>query len=234
MMKKRAAHAVYWLLFLLAFGPFAHAKQPFEGRLDMRISAPRFSGTAAFFLSKHGTRIDAENEKMHQVLLMQPQKEVLYRLNVTTKTYTQLDLEATRRRRAALSRLKKYTIEKHGEETLLGYTCWHFTISDGRLTLELWTAKNLLDGKSLKRLSAASQFLGVNEKMLEKMEKEGVAGFPMKMQAEMQGRKVKTELINIKRQDIVASLFKVPENYSMQPGAYPAANGRASSPVSKP
>ncbi|ACF12777.1 conserved hypothetical protein [Chloroherpeton thalassium ATCC 35110] len=218
-MKKRTTPVIFLFLLFFCAQSLAYAKKSFEGRLELQISAPKFSGSAEFFLSKQGIRIEAKGEKMQQIMLIRQKSNALYQLNLSEKTYSEIDLEETRRRSAALSHLKNYTIEKLGEEKVLGYSCSHFTISDGRLTLELWTSKDILDGESLKRLSSASQFLGVNEKMLDAMDAQGVGGFPVKMRADMQGREVVTELKSIQAKNLPQSLFDLPADYVLQEAA---------------
>ncbi|NTV47603.1 MAG: DUF4412 domain-containing protein [Chlorobiales bacterium] len=212
---KRSTHflfTIFCLLGLLFTAPAAQAKA-FEGELDMRLNSPNFNGNATFVISSHGIKVVVKGKSLSQTILIQPDNQTVFRLYPDQKTYDELDLEATQRQSAALSRLKQYRIEKLGTETILGYKCNHFTISDGTNQLELWTAKDLISGAPLKMLTSASQFLGVNAKMMDEMVKESVDGFPVKMEAKVQGEIVGSRVTAIRRKPLKPGAFKIPQGY---------------------
>lgn len=201
-------------LGILFSSPAVLAKDTFEGELDMKLNSPTFNGSATFVISPHGIKVLVKGNNENQTILIQPDTKNVFRLNPARKAYEALDLEAMQRQSAALSRLKQYRIEKHGTETILGYKCAHFTISDGSSRMELWTTRDFVSGEPLKMLTSASQFLGVNSKMMDAMAKEGVDGFPVKMAAKVQGHILSSEVTKVRKKRLKPGLFKIPQGYT--------------------
>ncbi|NTW49291.1 MAG: DUF4412 domain-containing protein [Chlorobiales bacterium] len=209
------------LLFLTAvtlFGFFlpasvTQAKGAFEGELEMTLNSPTFNGSATFVISSYGINVLVKSGNQSQTILILPDSKNVFRLNPAEKTYEELDLDAMQRQSAALSRLKQYRIEKLGTEAVLGYKCAHFTISDGTNQMELWTAKDFISGEPLKMLTSASQFLGVNSKMMDEMAKEVVDGFPVKMSAKVQGQTMSSQVTRVRKKRLKSGLFKLPSGY---------------------
>ena len=85
---------------------------------------------------------------------------LVYHINDAKKTYTEIDLTKIREMASQQPDTRKYTVEKLGQETILGYKTQHVLVQeqaagDGKgMTTEMWTAKDLLDYATFARMQA--------------------------------------------------------------------------------
>src|ERR1017187_4740864 len=135
-MRKRISPTLFALL--LAAGP---AFAQFEGVLEMNMT---FGPT-----------------EMKMVMLQKNDTpDMLYRINDADKTYTEIDMAKMRQMAGQQKKASEYTVEKLGQETLLGYKTQHVLVKEKNaangngMNMEMWTAKDLLDYATFSKLQA--------------------------------------------------------------------------------
>ncbi|NTV92410.1 MAG: DUF4412 domain-containing protein [Chlorobiaceae bacterium] len=197
--------------------PFA---QPFEGVLTMKTTIPEAGSTEMkLFFAKEGVRTETSSNikgmasGMHMVMLS-PSKtpNLLYLLNENEKTYTVIDTDEMKK---AVEGMKDSEgkddaiIENLGKETMNGYSCTHVRITRGKNVMEMWVSKDILDYFTYARMQSAKE--KDMPKFAQRMKDAGVEGFPVKILQNQSG--IVTELVNVDKQNLDASLFEVPPGY---------------------
>lgn len=205
-----ALKMAYVLIFaLLLFSP-----KPFEGSILFSVSSPDVpEGNLAILLSRYGVKAIFDGKDQAFEFLIPKQDSTAYKLNTFGKTYNIVGLADSRRLSAALGKFEDYAIEKHGEERVLGYVCQHFTLRTKTRTVELWTSSEILSADELTKLAGAVTLLGLNPRMIDEMKKAGVAGFPLKLRAEEQGKVLTLVAKKVTRKTFPASTFSIPKGY---------------------
>jgi hypothetical protein len=197
--------------------PFA---QPFEGVLTMKTTIPEAGSTEMkLFFAKEGVRTETSSNikgmasGMHMVMLS-PSKtpNLLYLLNENEKTYTVIDTDEMKK---AVEGMKDSEgkddaiIENLGKQTMNGYSCTHVRITRGKNVMEMWVSKDILDYFTYARMQSAKE--KDMPKFAQRMKDAGVEGFPVKILQNQSG--IVTELVNVDKQNLDASLFEVPPGY---------------------
>jgi hypothetical protein len=188
--------------------------KPFEGSVLFSVSAPEVKdGNLVIMLSRYGAKAIFDGKDQAFEFLIPKQDSAAYKLNAYGKTYNIVGLSDSRRLAETLGKFDDYVIEKHGQETLLGYTCEHFTLKTKTRTLELWTARDILDAEQLTKLAGTVTLLGLNPRMVQKMVEAGVAGFPLKLRAEENGKVLTVIAKKATRKTFPKSMFEIPKGY---------------------
>jgi hypothetical protein len=231
------------LALLAATGP---ALAQFEGTLDMKMTMTGMGGdgggTMNLAVGKAGVRsvIDMQMGAMAMKMAMLQKADTpdtLYRINDANKTYTELDLAKLKAMAGRAQADKKYTVEKLGQETLLGYKTQHVRVKeegadDGTgMTLELWTAKDLLDYATFSKLQARRGRGGNEEAMIKALKAADADGMPLKSVSTMgDGMKVTMEVVKVDKKPLPASTFEIPEGYTKSEGGLMDMMGGMSGP----
>ena len=242
-MCKRISPTLFALL--LAAGP---AFAQFEGVLEMKVTMTAKggegggSGTMNVAVGKAGTRSEM-NMKMGQmainmvVLQKNDTPDMIYRINDANKTYTEIDLAKMREMAGQKQNTPEYTVEKLGQETVLGYQTQHVLVKEknaanGDLTsMEMWTAKELLDYATYSKLQARPG-KGDREKALLKALKSAEAdGMPIKaVTTASDGSKSTLEVVKADKKSLPASTFEIPADYTKSAGGMMDMMGGMSNP----
>jgi hypothetical protein len=230
-MSKRIRSAL--LALLLASLP-AYAQ--FEGVVQMKIAmtgksnTAGTSGTITVSVAKAGARSEANMQMgptaMKTVTLQRADAtNTLYRINDANKTYTEVDLAKTVEAAATQPASDQYTVEKLGQETVLGYQTQHVVVKEknpspgaaNARTIELWTAKDVLDYATFSKLQARR---GKADEGLVKALKDAEAdGLPLKcVSTAADGGKVTMEVVKVDKQSLPGSTFEIPAGYTKSAG----------------
>jgi hypothetical protein len=216
------------LALLLAADPaFAQFEGVLEFKMTMTSEAGEGSGTSTIAAStKAGTRSEI-NMKMgpmsiHTVMLqMNATPDTLYRINDANKTYTEVDLAKMRELAGRRPKVRKYTVEKLGRETMLGYNTQHVLVkeagaeADQSAVTELWTAKDLLDYETFSKMQVRRGKDVGDEAMLKALKDAGADGMPLKSVASTaDGGKVTMEVVKVDKKSLPASTFEIPAGYT--------------------
>ena len=134
----------------------------FEGVMEMKTTTSgqgaEFGGggTMVAAVSKAGTRCEMNMQMggmgMKMVMLQKTDTpDLAYHINDAQKTYTEINLAKMREKAGTGADESKYTVEKLGQETILGYKTVHVLVKEQTTdnatgkTTEMWTAKDLMD-----------------------------------------------------------------------------------------
>jgi hypothetical protein len=218
---------------LLAAGP---AFAQFEGVLEMKMTAAgkdrEFGGggTMNVAVAKAGTRSEVNMQmgemSMKMVMLQKnATPDVLYQINDANKSYTEIDLAKVREMAGQRADTRKYTVEKLGQETILGYKVQHVVVKettaegDAGMTTELWTAKDLLDYATFSKLQAQRGKAAGQEALVKALKDAGADGLPLKSIATTgDGTKVTMEVVKADKKSVPASTFEIPAGYTKSEG----------------
>ena len=240
-MHKRISPTLFALL--LAAGP---AFAQFEGVLEMKMTMSGMGGegggTMNVAVAKSGSRseINMQMGPMDMKMVMLQKNDtpnLLYRVNDADKTYTEMDLAKMRQMAGQQQSKRKYTVEKLGQETILGYKTQHVLLKeqdagDGKgMTIEMWAAKDLLDYATFSKLQAR-RGKGANEEAMIKALKDADAdGMPLKSIASTEeGMKVTMEVVKVDKKSLPASTFEIPAGYTKSEGGLMDMMGGMSGP----
>ena len=122
-------------------------------------------GTMNVAVAKAGTRSEMNMQmgpmEMKMVMLQKNDTpDTIYRINDADKTYTEIDLAKMREMAGQQQEAPEYTVEKLGQETMLGYKTQHVLVKEKKpangnsMNMEMWTAKDLLDYATFSKLQA--------------------------------------------------------------------------------
>ncbi len=136
-MLKKISPALF-ALFLAA----APALAQFEGVLEMKMTMSTAKtakvgggGTMNVAVAKAGARCEMNMQMggmgMKMVVLQKTDTpDTLYRIDDANKTYSEMDLSKMRELAGQRPETRKYTVEKLGQETILGYKTQHVLVKE--------------------------------------------------------------------------------------------------------
>jgi hypothetical protein len=230
-MRKRISHTLFALL--LAAGP---AFAQFEGILEMKMTMAGKDGegggggTMNVAVSKAGTRSEMNMQMgamgMKMVMLQKNAvPDTIYRINDANETYTEIDLAKMRGMAGQQQDAKKYTVEKLGQETILGYKTQHVLVKEENTgngkgtTTEMWSAKDLLDYATFSKLQARRGKAAGEEAMLKALKDADADGIPLKaITTTGDGAKVTMEVVKVDKKSLPTSTFEIPDGYTKSEG----------------
>jgi hypothetical protein len=200
------------LVFFLALLT-APPKDSFKGSVELRVASPQFNGNLTLLLAPPAIRADfKQGSQSFSILSI---NGTAYRLNHQKKTYTDIDLDNSRRTAAALDKLETYTFKRLTDETLLNLPCRHFTLATPKQTVEVWTASGVMDSTALATLADAGGLIGLTPKMISLMNDNGVNGFPLKIIASQDSTaQIRVETTRLSKKTPAANLLRLPKNYN--------------------
>jgi hypothetical protein len=220
-------------LLLAALPAFAQ----FEGVVEMKVTTVSKDGqggggTMKIATSKAGSRIEMnmgrEGLSMKFVLL---QKEdapnMVYHINDADKTFTEIDVAKAREMAGQQQNTLEYTVEKLGQENLLGYKTQHVLVKEknpkaGSVhTTEMWTTKGLLSYEAFSKMQARQGQGADRAAMVKALKDAGVDGFPLKSITTTPGSgiQVTMEAVNIEKKSLPAAMFQIPAGYTKSAGS---------------
>jgi hypothetical protein len=230
---------------LLAAGP---AFGQFEGVLEMKMTmaGPEGEGggggTMNVAVGKAGTRSEMNMQVgpmgMKMVMLQKNDTpDILYRINDANKSYTEIDQAKMREMAGQRQDARKYSVEKLGQENLLGYKTEHVLVKEENaaggkgMTSELWAAKDVLDYATFSKLQARRGKAAGDEAMLKALKDAGVDGMPLKaITTTGDGMKVTMEVVKVDKKSLPASTFEIPQGYTKSEGGMMDMLGGMSGP----
>jgi hypothetical protein len=232
------------LALLVAASP---AVAQFEGVVEFKMTmtneAGEGGGTGTIAVStKAGTRSEIKMQMgpmaINTVMLqINANPNTLYRINDANKTYTEIDLAKMRELAGRQANPRKYTVEKLGQETLLGYKTQHVLVkeegaeADKSVTTELWTAKELLDYETFSKMQVRRGKGAGDEAMLKALKDAGADGIPLKSVGSTgDGGKVTMEVVKVDKKSLPASTFELPAGYTKSDGGMMDMLGGMSGP----
>jgi hypothetical protein len=240
-MRKRISPTLFALL--LAAGP---AFAQFEGVLEMKMTVAGKSGegggggTMNLAVAKTGTRSEMNMTfgptEMKMVMLQKNDTpDMLYRINDADKTYTEIDMAKMRQMAGQQQKASEYTVEKLGQETLLGYKTQHVLVKEKNaangngMNMEMWIAKDLLDYATFSKLQARPDRGGREEALLKALKAAEADGMPIKaITTGTDGSKVTLEVVKADKKSLPASTFEIPAGYTKSAGGMMGMMGGAS------
>ena len=224
-MCKRISPTLFALL--LASGP---ALAQFEGVLEMKMTIAtkggEGSGTMSVAVGKAGTRSEMNMQMgpmaMNVVMLQKNDTpDTIYRINDANKTYSEINPAKMREMAGQQQKIPEYTVEKLGQETILGYSTQHVMVKEKKpangnsMNMELWTAKDLLDYATFSKLQAHPDTKGRQEALLKALKAAAADGMPLKaITTATDGSKVTVEVVKADKKSLPASTFEVPAGYT--------------------
>jgi hypothetical protein len=230
---------------LLAAGP---AFAQFEGVLEMKMTMAAKDGegggggTMNVAVGKAGTRSEMNMQMgpmaMKIVMLQKNDTpDTIYRINDADKTYTEIDLAKMREMAGQKQNTTEYTIEKLGQETILGYKTQHVLVKEKNpvngdgMNMEMWTAKELLDYATFSKLQSRPGKGGREEALLKALKGAAADGMPLKsVTTTPDGRKTTMEVVKADKQSLPASTFEIPAGYTKSAGGMMDMMGGMSGP----
>ncbi len=230
---------------LLSAGPVL---AEFEGVLEMKMTMAAKDGegggggTMNVAVAKAGTRSEMNMQMgpmtVKMVMLQKnATPDLLYQINDGSKTYSEIDLAKMRELAGQQPDTHKYTVEKLGQETILGYKTQHVMVkdktaeADAGVTTELWTAKDLLDYETFSKLQARRGKAAGQEALVKALKDAGVDGLPLKyIMTTADGSKVTMEVVKADKKSLPATTFEIPEGYTKAEGGMMGMMGGMSGP----
>jgi hypothetical protein len=148
-----------------------------------------------------------------------------------------MDLAKMREMAGQQNKAKKYTVEKLGQETILGYKTQHVLVKeqdagDGKgMNMEMWVAKDLLDYSTFSKLQARRGKGAGEEAMVKALKDADADGMPLKSVATIgEGMKVTMEVVKVDKKSLPASTFEIPAGYTKSEGGLMDMMGGMSGP----
>lgn len=242
-MRKRLNSTLFALL--LAVGP---AFAQFEGVLEMKITAAGkdsdFGGGGKMLASvaKAGARCEMDMQmgemSMKMVVLQKTDTpNLIYHINDANKSYTEIDLAKMEAMAGQTADARKYTVQKLGQETILGYKTQHVLVkeqgspNEKGMTSEMWTAKDLLDYTTFARMQARPGKKGGEEALAKALKDAGADGLPLKsISTTPDGTRITMEVVKVDKKSLPASTFQIPAGYSKSQGGLMDLMGGLSGP----
>ena len=223
------------------------AQAQFEGVLEMKMTMATKDGEASgggtmtVAIAKAGTRCEMNMQMggmgMKMVVLQKTDTpNTLYHIDDANKTYSEIDLSKMREMAGQQPESKKYTVDKLGQETVLGYKTQHVLVkekgpSGEGTTTELWTANDLLDYATFSKMQARQGKGGDEEALLKALKGAGADGVPLKSIATTaDGSKVSMEVVKVNKKSLPADTFEIPAGYTKSAGGMMDMMGGMSSP----
>ncbi|HRY28633.1 MAG TPA: DUF4412 domain-containing protein [Elusimicrobiota bacterium] len=202
----------------------------FEGVLHIKMSAGPTSGNGTILVSKSGVRNELNMQTPQKPvrmtsLLTAKNPATLYVINDEKKTYSEMDLDKTRRAAEKAERAS-YKVKRLPDETLLGYRCAHVFIAGSGGESELWTSREIMDYDTFARMNAGKDRGPADGAYGKALKEAGADGFPLKSihRAGKEGVTV-VEVVRVEKKPISPAMFEVPAGYQKTGllGAGPAA-----------
>lgn len=230
-MCKRISPVVFALL--VGAGP---AFAQFEGILELKMTmvgkggVGGGSGTMSVAVARAGTRSEMNMQVgPTEVTLVMLQRndtpDTIYRINDTDKSYTEIDLAKMRGTASQPQEAPEYTVEKLGQETILGYQTQHVLVKEknpakgASMDMEMWAAKDLLDYGTFSKLQAHPRKAGREEALLKALKAAGADGMPLKaISTGSDGSKATLEVVKADKKPLPASTFEIPAGYTKSAG----------------
>jgi hypothetical protein len=205
----------------------------FEGVLEMKTTMGSGEGegmgggTMKVAVGKQGARIEMNTKaggmSINSVMLVRNDSpDVVYRIDDANKSYSEIDLTKAR----AMANVKEdatgYTVEKLGEEKILGYNTQHVLVKEKNATKsdavksELWVAKGFGDYDLMSKVGGRS---GGGQGMAKALKEAGAEGLPLKsIHTTADGMSVKAEVVKIDKQTLPGATFEIPSGYTKSEG----------------
>lgn len=192
---------------------------------------PAGSGTNIFSVAKSGVRLEMNTKlglfTVKAAMLWRIETpNVLYRLDDRNKTYKEIDLTKAQEV-TEVKDSRSYTVEKRGEETILGHVTEHVLVrelnarnSNGWVR-EMWIAKRLIAPDVLSKMTSTG------DKALRKALKDAdLEGLPLKaLFTSSDGAIIKTEPLRIDEGSVPSSTFEIPPGYTKTGDGKAASSG---------
>jgi hypothetical protein len=214
-------------LFLTALPTFAQ----FEGEIEMKMTvidkdgASMGGGASKIAISKAGMRSEMSLEmprmagmSMNTVTLMKTDSpDIVYRLDEAKHTYTEMDKAKMRGMTAQRQDDEKWTVEKLGEEKVIGYKTVHVLAKHKSTSMELWTAKEFLDLETYRKMQSSRAQM--SDGMMNALKEAGADGMPLKsLITNEDGTRITMEIIRADKKSLPASTFEIPAGYTKSTG----------------
>jgi len=202
-------------------GSFLPFSREFEGILTMRTTIPEAGSTETkMFIAKEGVRMETKSNIKNmpaglQIVIVSPSEtpNLVYILNESNKSYTVIDNDEMKKEIGKESHSDLYAdakIENLGKETVNGYSCTHVRVTRGENVTDMWVSKDVLDYATYARMQS-SRDKDMPE-FAKRLKAAGYDGFPVKMVQTPSN--ITTELVQVDKQSLDASLFKIPAGYT--------------------
>ena len=228
-MHKKISPVLFALL--LAAGP---AFGQFEGLLEMKMTMSGMGGegggtinvyvASAGFRSEMNMKMGPMDTKM-VMLQKNDNPNTMYRINDASKTYTEVDLAKMKELAGQQEVNRKYTVEKLGQEPLLGYRTQHVLVKEQTsgggtgMILEIWSAKDLMDYETFSKMQVRRGKGGSEEAMIKALKEADADGLPLKsLTTTPEGMKVSMEVVKVVKKSLPAATFEIPEGYTKSEG----------------
>jgi hypothetical protein len=240
---RKIIHPTLFALLLAALPAYAQ----FEGVLEMKMTiAGKDSdigggGTMNVAVGKAGFRSEMNMQmgamEMKMVMLQKKDTpDTLYQINDAGKSYTETDLAKMREMAGQQQDSGKYTVEKLGQENILGYKTQHVLVKENNagtgkgMTTELWTAKELLDYETFSKMQVRQGRKG-GVALAKALKDVGADGLPLKSIVTTEdGGKVTMEVVKVDKKSLPASAFEIPAGYTKSAGGMMDMMGGMSGP----
>lgn len=240
---RKIIHPTLFALLLAALPAYAQ----FEGVLEMKMTiAGKDSdigggGTMNVAVGKAGFRSEMNMQmgamEMKMVMLQKNDTpNTLYQINDAGKSYTETDLAKMREMAGQQQDSGKYTVEKLGQENILGYKTQHVLVKENSagtgkgMTTELWTAKELLDYETFSKMQVRQGRKG-GVALAKALKDAGADGLPLKSIVTTEdGGKVTMEVVKVDKKSLPASAFEIPAGYTKSAGGMMDMMGGMSGP----
>jgi hypothetical protein len=217
---------------LVGAGP---AFAQFEGVLEMKMTVVGKGGvgggggTMFVAVAKAGTRSEMEMQVGPtdvKVVMLQKNDtpDKIFRINDADKTYTEIDLAKMRETAGQQQDAPECTVEKLGQETILGYQTQHVLVKEKNpakgtsMNMELWAAKDLLDYETFSKLQDHPR-RARDKALLGALRAAGADGMPLKaITTGSDGSKATIEVVKADKKSLPASTFEIPAGYTRSAG----------------
>ena len=218
---------------LLATAP---ALAQFEGVLEMKMTITdkegntQGGGTMNVAIGKAGTRseMNIQHGAMGIKMVMLQKNDTpdkTYNINEAGHSYSEIDLTKAKAMAGQAPSQTQYTVQKLGEEKLLGYTTQHVLVKQKNAagvesnTTEMWTAKDFLDYETFSRLQAHHGRMVSQDGLVKALKDAGAEGMPLKSVSNTpDGGKTTMEVITAEKKSLPASTFEIPAGYTKSEG----------------
>jgi hypothetical protein len=205
----------------------------FEGVLEMKTTMTTSEGegpgggTMKIAVGKPGARIElkmmAGPVNVNSVMLVKNDApNVVYRIDDARKTYSEVDVAKAQAMAGQNQDSTTYTVEKLGEEKIMGYTTQHVRLKEKNsskangTTSEMWIAKGFGDFEMLSKVRGRA---GADKGMAKALKDAGTEGMPLKMiHSTAGGGSITTEVVKIDKQSLPSSTFEIPSGYTKAEG----------------
>ncbi len=188
--------------------------QSFEGAISFQIQSEQQNGELKLLLSPKGIRAEFKGNPAFTMLMTRDGTSTV-ELNPKTKTYREVDLQDQRQLAASAGKLEKFEVEKLGEDMMLNVACHHFKLKSPKRTIEIWTAKSLVDSTVLARVADVGALIGISPNAIDAMQKANLNGFPLKVIVTEAAGIARIEAKRIVRKSLKSALFEVPKSYQV-------------------